>query len=133
MDAGVAFGEDGYTFAERLTWSGRRSTTPTSRSGRTARPPSSRTPSSSTGRWCWSWPGFGAAALAPVRQQAAARFAAGPSPDAPVLRAPGWAVAETASAAEPGAVMTWAEANELLHATTALGSSVVMVPSVGGG
>jgi hypothetical protein len=76
---------------------------------------------------------FGAAALAPLRQQAANRFASEPSPEVPALRAGGWSVAETATTHPPGAVLTWAEAAEQLRAAAALGASVVLVPTARGG
>ena len=128
MDAGVAFGDDGYTFATRLRVDARRSTTPTSRSapdGTAAVEPEPQP--SSTGRWCWSWPASG-----PPRWRRSATAGRGPVPrparraDAPALRAPGWAVAEAGSRPpSPAPALTWAEANELLHATTGSRPSVV--------
>jgi hypothetical protein len=73
--------------------------------------------------------GFGAAALAPERRRAAARFATPLEPTpAPTLKAAGWAVAQTATTAPAGPVTTWAEASAQLTDTVSGFGDLVLVP-----
>jgi hypothetical protein len=108
MDAGLAFGDVEYSFAN-----GRRENSKfeyteilVDENGT----PHRQEKREADGVWVIKMLSFGAAALAPTRRGPAERFAAVVRDDVPQLRPRGWAVAEPGSAGTTSGATTWAEA-----------------------
>ena len=110
MDAGVAFGDDMYTFARAAVIR-----SPFDYTDITIGPDGTPTvepdPVPPSGPLVLVLAGLGAAARARHRQ-AAMRFRSPTADDAPVVLVAGYAVAAADSTAPPGPPMTWAEAHE---------------------
>ena len=124
MDAGVTFGVDGYTFAASARVDAPFDYTDIT-IGPDGEPVAEEEPQRLDGGLVLVLAAYGAAALAPIRMEAASRFrAAGVRADAPAVRPHGWAVAEVASDAPAGPALTWAEAHPRRTRTE------VLVPAV---
>jgi hypothetical protein len=124
MDAGVTFGVDGYTFAASARVDAPFDYTEIT-IGPDGEPVAEEEPQRLDGGLVLVLAAYGAAALAPIRMEAASRFrAAAVRTDAPAVRRHGWALAEVATDAPTGPALTWAEAHPRRARTE------VLVPAV---
>jgi len=126
MDAGVSFGGGGYSFGMEAKVNVPFDYTDIT-IGADGVPVPESTPHTLDGPLALALIAFGAAALSPVLAEASSRFRSGPHPDAPTVRPRGWAIAEPASTAPPGPVLTWVEASQELTKT----STRVLVQAAG--
>lgn len=125
MEAGVSFGVDGYAFAAAARVDAPFDYTEIT-IGPDGEPVLEEEPQPLEGGLVLILAAFGAAALAPIRLEAASRFGPGqPRTDAPVVRPHGWALAEVSSTAASGPALTWAEAHPRLTRTQVLVPAVV--------